>query len=513
MKIDYLGHSEFIVEMEGERGTVRILADAWLSSHAFGDFLSRNPVLPPNTPELLPPLDGVFLTHPHCDHFDPYTLVALYRKQRPALLLPETALYLKPLLDEYLDHPEIVVLSQNEPVRFRGVVLTGINYINGYHSNEDDVMCLAIRGRDSWAFLEGDTAIPDTEEAWEGIYRMATEAKFEDRLYVAVRNELEALFLSYDGTDAGLRRRALQAYRTRREEEIAHDYEKFIESDVPEIWALPGVTRVLIGQGMILPPELDADFLKLSSPFPLPEVVGLERRAAARCKKKLNILSHRPGWQVELKAGRVAGERRIDGISVAKAGFRDYPVSFDPDVVLRRRRLFRPLRNVERDRGKQKERFLSLLNHRYLPALACDIEEPLKKILTMSPGRTYCIEIRYGTGDNHTKEVYGIGFGDFAFRELSAEEMKTGGIVPGESYWANDLEDHLDGSQDMFSTTLHTFEESRAIRLWNWLGLPFLNSDLIYRKMELHFERAARGETVADWVLPVVRENFEREPS
>lgn len=510
MKIDYLGHSEFIVEMEGDQGPVRILADAWLSSHAFGDFLSRNPVLPPSAAELLPPLDGVFLTHPHCDHFDPYTLVPLYRRQRPTLLLPETALYMKPLLDEYLGNPDILVLCQNEAVPFRGLELTGINYVNGYHSNEDDVMCLAIKGKNSWAFLEGDTAVPDTEEAWEEIYRMAADQKFADRLYVAVRNELEALFLSYDGVDVAERRRALQAYRSRREDEIVHDYEKFAESDVPEIWALPGVTRVLIGQGMILPPELDADFLKLSSPFPLPEVVGLERRAAARFKKKMNILAHRPGWQVELGGGRVAGERRLDGMS-AQAGFREYSVSFDPDVLLRRKRLFRPLRNVERDRSRQRALFLDLLNRRYLPALACDLEEPLKKVLTGAPGRTYAIEIRYGTATEHKSEVYGIGFGDFAFREILPDEIAEKGIVASESYWANDLEDHLDGSQDMFSTTLHTFEEGRSIRLWNWLGLPFLNSDLVYRKMALHFERAAKGETVADWVLPVVRENLARE--
>lgn len=509
MKIDYLGHSEFVLELSGQDGPVRLMNDAWLSSHAFGDFLSRNPVLPENAADLLPPLDGVFLTHPHCDHFDPYTLVPLYRRQRPALLLPETALYLKPLLDEYLNHPDVIVLSHNESVRFRGLTLTGLNYLNAYHTNEDDVMCLAVRGRDDFAFFEGDTAIPDTEEAWEGIYRLAAEKKFGDRLYVAVRNELEALFLSYDARDAKIRRRDMQRYRKRREEEIIHDFEKFADSDVPCVWSLPGLTRVLIGQGMILPPELDPDFLRLSSPFPLKEVAGLEKKTAAKFGTRLSVLAHRPGWSAEIHEGRVIGERKLSEMSQPGAGFKDYSVRFDPDFIYPRRSLFRPVRNVSRDANTQKGKFLEMLNHRYLPALACDIEEPLKLILQNAKNHFYAIEIRYGTADRYDSAVYGIGFGDLAFRELSREEAES--IQPVETYWANDLEDHLDGTQDMFSTTLHTFEEGRNIRLWNWLGLPFLNSDLVFRKMAVHFERAARGETVADWVIPVAKENLERQ--
>lgn len=149
---------------------------------------------------------------------------------------------------------------------------------------------------------------------------------------------------------------------------------------------------------------------------------------------------------------------------------------------------------------------LALLNERYRPALAADLEEPLKKIIREAKGHTYVIEIKYGTAEDFQSINYGIGFEDFAFVELDEERKKT--TEPAESYWANDLEDHLNGTQDMFSTTLHTFEEGRNIRLWNWLGLPFLNSDLIMKKMAVHFERAARGETVADWVLPLAAENL-----
>ena len=117
MKIDYLGHSEFIVQMRGEQDDVRIMNDVWLSSHAFGDFLTRNPVLPENVAQCLPDIDGLFISHPHCDHFDPYTLVPLYKKQRPVSLLPETTAYLRPLLREYLNDPEILILHEGEKVR------------------------------------------------------------------------------------------------------------------------------------------------------------------------------------------------------------------------------------------------------------------------------------------------------------------------------------------------------------------------------------------------------------
>jgi hypothetical protein len=502
MKIDYLGHSEFIVQLRGDQGDVRIMNDVWLSSHAFGDFLTRNPVLPENVAHSLPDIDGLFISHPHCDHFDPYTLVPLYKKQRPVLLLPETTAYLRPLLREYLNDPEILILHEGEKVRFRGVTLQGLNFINGYHTNEDDVMCLAISGSDEFAFFEGDTAVPDTEEAWEGLYKLAAAKKFQNRLYVAVRNELEALFLSYDGRDRAMRRRAMQQYRRRRDEEIQNDFEKFVDSGVPEIWSLPGMVRVLIGQGMILPPELEERALRLSAPFPLAEVVGQEKKAAARTGKKLTILPHKPGFFAEIESGRIIKEGRLPYLEKVL----HHSVSYDSELILNRKQIHRPLRNERRNVQQQRTVMLDLLNGRYRPALAADLEEPLKKIIREAKGHTYVIEIKYGTAEDFQSIRYGIGFEDLDFVELDEERQKT--TEPAESYWANDLEDHLTGTQDMFSTTLHTFEEGRNIRLWNWLGLPFLNSDLIMKKMAVHFERAARGETVADWVLPLAAENL-----
>ncbi len=503
MKIEYLGHSEFIVQMRGENGDVRIMNDVWLSSHAFGDFLSRNPVLPEDAPDCLPPVDGLFISHPHCDHFDPYSLVRLFKNQRPVLLLPETIGYLVPLLEEYLQRPEIILLHEKENVRFRGLTLQGMNFLNGYHTNEDDVMCLAVSGADSFAFFEGDTAVPDTEEAWEYLYRLAAGRRFKNRLYVAVRNELEALFLAYDHQDVAKRRRLMQNYRRRREEEIAHDFEKFVDSGVPEIWSLPGMVRVLIGQGMILPPELEERALRLSSPFPLADVAGRERKAAARTGKRLPVLPHRPGSFLTIRDGRPAQEGKLNYLK----HLQHYSVSYDPELVLQRRPLYRPVHNEKRSVEKQKAMILDLLNHRYRPALAADLEEPLKKIIREAAQQVYVIEVRYGTAGDYQSVWYGIGFADLAFRELN--DAEKGCTEPAETYWANDLEDHLCGRQDMFSTTLHTFEEGRSIRLWNWLGLPFLNSDLIVNKMALHFERAASGKTVADWVLPVASENLQ----
>jgi hypothetical protein len=502
MRIDYLGHSEFLVELSGDKGCLRIMNDVWLSSHAFGDFLARNPRLPDKAAQSLPPVDGLYISHPHCDHCDPYTLVQLYKKQRPVLLIPETIAYLRPLFQEYLNHPEIVILHEGEKVRFRGVTLQGMNFVNGYHTNEDDVMCLAISGNEDFAFFEGDTAIPDTEEAWEGLYRLAAAKKFKNRLYVAVRNELEALYLAYDLHDRSTRRRLMQQYRRRRFEEIRNDFEKFLDSDVPAIWSLPGMVRILIGQGMMLPPELDERFLRLSAPFPLTEVAAEERKVAARTTGRLTVLTHRPGFFAEIEEGRIIKEGRLPYLERVEP----YPVSYDSGLILKREPIHRPLRNERRNIEKQKELILNLLNCRYRPALAADLEEPLKKIIREAKGHTYVIEIKYGTAGDYQSVYYGIGFEDFIFSELATERRNV--TEPAESYWANDLEDYLNGTQDMFSTTLHTFEEGRSIRLWSWLGLPFLNSDLVMKKMAVHFERAARGETVEDWVLPLAAENL-----
>jgi L-ascorbate metabolism protein UlaG (beta-lactamase superfamily) len=66
------------------------------------------------------------LSHAHTDHIDPYTLVSLFKnlKKKPKILLPETVIILKSLLEKYLNNPEIIILSSKQTIEIRGIKIT-----------------------------------------------------------------------------------------------------------------------------------------------------------------------------------------------------------------------------------------------------------------------------------------------------------------------------------------------------------------------------------------------------
>ncbi|MCH2373504.1 MAG: MBL fold metallo-hydrolase, partial [Planctomycetes bacterium] len=84
MEILALGHSCYLLEMTPSDGAepVRILADPWLSDHVVGDVQGRFPRLRFEL-ESLKPLHGVFVSHAHTDHLDPYSLIRLWRELDP----------------------------------------------------------------------------------------------------------------------------------------------------------------------------------------------------------------------------------------------------------------------------------------------------------------------------------------------------------------------------------------------------------------------------------------------
>ena len=94
--------------------TIKILSDAWLSHYAFGDMMARYPKIEVDYSKL--ELDAIFISHSHCDHLDPYTLVKIYEnlKPRPLLLIPETLLFLVPLFEKYLPKQKIQILKSGQ---------------------------------------------------------------------------------------------------------------------------------------------------------------------------------------------------------------------------------------------------------------------------------------------------------------------------------------------------------------------------------------------------------------
>ena len=497
MKIAFLGHSELILELTNNQGhPVRIMCDSWLSDYAFGDLLGRNPQLRLDY-QKLPPLHAIYLTHPHCDHFDPYTLIELFSHQQPAILLPQTALYLKPLLEKYLPKPQIFVLRHGERSRLFGINFMPYLFSNPFHTNEDDVMMLGISNQNEALVYEGDTGLPDSVEAQEKIYEFMAGNQIKTRVYIDTRNELEAIFTAYDAPNAQKRKERLKNYRQARREEMNWDYERFDSgyAEYPELWQLPGMVRIHVGQGIIFPPEVDDRYLKLSAPFPMSELVSEERAIMKSYERNLEIHGHEPGMEFVIEKGKVTHKNPIEYF----AAFTLHSTSLEMNMERPGSPFDRPLRNELRDIEQQRTIILDLINHRFLPYQLASLADPLKALVAAKANHRYCIEIRYGTAEQYTKRYYSYGFEDFQFVE--SEQFK--GNVD-ENYWANDIEDFYNGSQDLFSNSLNIFPPEKALRFWAMLGMPFINSDLVYRKIEYHFERAARGETIGDWVRDLV---------
>jgi hypothetical protein len=70
-----------------------------------------------------------------------------------------------------------------------------------------------------------------------------------------------------------------------------------------------------------------------------------------------------------------------------------------------------------------------------------------------------------------------------------------------EEYWANDLEDLLDGRCDEFSLFCRQPFSVEQLRLWGCIATPLLNSEFVYKKVQLHFTRAQKGHTPKEWIL------------
>ena len=104
--------------------------------------------------------------------------------------------------------------------------------------------------------------------------------------------------------------------------------------------------------------------------------------------------------------------------------------------------------------------------------------------------------MRYGESSRCTDEDYRLTFHELRFTLTAAVASE-----PQEAYWANDVDDFLAGRCDEFSTFCRLPLAASAQRFWRCLGLPYLNNDSTEKKLRLHFDRAARGESSEDWVL------------
>ena len=140
----------------------------------------------------------------------------------------------------------------------------------------------------------------------------------------------------------------------------------------------------------------------------------------------------------------------------------------------------------------------ALLNTRFLPHLHGLRDPPVLHLLA-AHGGSYRIRIQYGSQLDEDAQDYVLRF---SARRFVAEAASG---TPQEAYWANDLEDFLDGRCDEFSTSCRKPLPAEAMRLWASLAAPLLNSDLVRKRVALHFARASQGLSPGSWVTELLR--------
>ncbi len=264
-----------------------------------------------------------------------------------------------------------------------------------------------------------------------------------------------------------------------------------LDEEWEDLWQNPRLVRLIGGQGICYPQELNPEWNRVLYPVRLADRVRMEREISAAFGCRHRVEEFVPGASHRVDAGEV--ERS----PVAWLELLDDEADrhFDPALPLIDDFPVAPLRSGKRDHLAQARRIEAILNSRLLPLLIGARRPPVEQILS-DHGGEYRIRIRFGDASAFDEGDFVLGFRKFRF----ITSMPEGEAA--EAYWANDLEDFLTGTADEFSLFPRKPIGARNQRLWNCLGMPYLNQDLILRKLRLHFERAARGETNRDWALP-----------
>ena len=494
MKIQALGHSCFILEMENTSGEpVRILADPWLDDHVVGDVGGRFPRVRADWSRL-GPVDAVWISHAHTDHLCPYSLIIL-KGELPAgtaLFLPISMAYLEDVFREYLPDWPIHFMAQEEAIEWKDLQMQAFFNLAPEASNEDDCMILLVSNGREAILSEADALLPNEDpEIRELVAQVLGQAGPEQRVFLTTRNELEASMASVDATNQDERMEAVAQQR----QQLAHHAESQMSANGSEncAWTTPGTVRLIIGQGIGLPHEIPDPWNKVMFPLTLEDRARLEQETADREGMPVTVSAVQAGEELTIRRGQIAIRDRIEGLEVLDA---EEERRFDGNLDLVAQFPVAPLREGQRDTEAQHAAILQSLQERYLPYLIGQRQPPVEHRLSASHGEIR-VRIRYGDSSQWTPRDYVANFQQLQFQEVESDG------VPTEEYWGNDLDDYFQGTADDFTTFCRTFPGGVHHQFWDCLGMPFLNNDLVTRKIRHHFEQAQAGKSAADFVLPL----------
>ena len=489
-----LWHTEFLVDIENNLWeNVRFLVDAWFSDYAIGDLMERTTKFRFDSSKITS-LDAIYISHAHCDHFDPYTLVEIYSgisTKLPLLILPETLRYLEEVIEKYLPHAPVKWLSHHEIFFHSGIEISWIMLEQENITNEDDVMMLSLASDRERIFAEIDTLPDDTEEVQKKLMKLFTKKSYESILYLASRNELEWNLKILDFADQRARDNFKKWYQSTRREEIEWWYVKWEMEEylsIPNFLTLPGFCRGFIGQGICYPRSI-SEKLAGTSAFSLPEVVEREVSFATEYGYSFSQKALLPGRQYIIENGIIEQGRKE--CSIGKFIPNIPPWSNQDDTRVYADGPLFPREMNEDEREEAKVRILDILNQRFLPYWSASPVASLRSALIKNREGKYRIGFRYQS----ETFVFEYSFAQSWFSEVPfIENMEY-----NEVYYLSDILDFLDGKQELYSNFWHKLEPNMIYRLWTCLGANFCNNESIIKKYSLHFERALSGKTSDDY--------------
>ena len=453
--------------------------------------------------EMFSNVDAIYLTHGHCDHLDPYTLIRFWNdlESPPALIIPVSLSFLVPIFERYLNCPDIIVLKPHVTISFAGLELLGFFDVSDQPNNEEDVMVLVVTNHNERVLVEADARLSLELIHFRQFVSMLLRAPNLDTVvYLTTENELTGTMEGRNCSSVEDREELLAYATEEMYTSIEHLYIPF--DDPMDLWKDNRLIRLIHGQGLTAPHALDERWHKILFPVRIEHRIQAEREIAKQYGYAHSIDGLTVGHTHTIVRGVMTNKIPISGYRLLdQESQRGYECAneFFPNLPCA------PLRAYEGETEHQKRRLESLLNDFFVPYLHGVRQPPVLHLLSENDGE-YRIHIHYGsTLDSYS--VYILSFAHPIFVESASSSP------PHEAYWANDLIDFLEGMCDEFSTFCRRQIPAPYMRLWTALATPLLNSERAQKRIERHFERASKGYTPDSWVLEYYSTEESQTPS
>lgn len=491
MKIDYLWHSELIINIKNNKWeTVRILSDAWLTDYSVADIMQRNPLLNIDFGKL-EKIDAIFISHSHIDHYDPYTLTLLDKnlKNKPTILLPETLEYTKPLLEKYLSFP-VVVLKNKIDYEINWLLVQWIIFPDYSSTNEADVMTISVRNDEEIVYAEVDILPPLNEEWIWYIYNLFNNKKYKSKLYISTRNELE-WNLSIVDKAVWERKEFAEEYKEKRIWEIYSYYETILALEEEwikaNIFELKWIIRAFIWQWIIFPAKkFWTEFLKLHM-MKLQENVELETSVASEYDIQYPAYAFEWGKRYTIENWLIKNIEEIPWVS-----YEFFSEQENLKTKVSRTLEDKPL-NSRKATQSDIDQIENYINTKFMYYQAWCLDS-IKNAMIKNWRWNYIINIKINSKDEQISFIYSIW-------GMKFEKSNKVSIVYDEIYWANDLIDFLEWKLELYSNFVQYLEIGTTIRLWACMWANFINNDLVLKKLAYHFNLAKNWKSPEEFVM------------